>query len=84
MDHIWLSILVTTRCIVIVPNANILGYNRKSRMEEAIDTNQYFPYGFMHQTLCMRTIVGQTINDICRYHLFHLSFTFHGVMDAIV
>ena len=39
VDRIWLSILVTIRCIVIVPTENALGYNRKSCMEDGIDPN---------------------------------------------
>ena len=35
----WLSRLVTTRRIVIVPTANALEYNHKSRMEDGIDPN---------------------------------------------
>ena len=62
---------------------NVLGYDRKSRIEDGINLNQYFPYDLMDQTICMRTIVGRTINDIFRDHLFQFCFTFHGGMEAI-
>ena len=84
VDRRWLSILITTRRIVIFPTANALGYDRISRMEDSIDPNQYFPHDLMNQTLCMRTISGRTINEIFRDHLFQLSFTFHGGMEEIV
>ena len=72
------------RRIVIVPTVNGLRYDCKSRMEDVIDPDKYFPYNLMDQTLCMLTIYGQTINKIFRDHLFQHSFTFHGGMEAIV
>ena len=83
MDCRWLLILFTTRHIVILPTANALGYDRKSRMEDGIYPNQDFPYDLMDQTLCMRTIVGQTINYIFRDHLLKISFNFHRGMEEI-
>ena len=41
-ERIWLSRLVTTRRIVIVPIANALGYDRKSQTEDCINSNQDF------------------------------------------
>ena len=84
VDRRWLSILVTTRRIFILPTVNALGYDRNSRMEDGIDANKYFPYYLMDQTLCMQTISGRTINKIFRDHLFQLSLTFYGGMEAIV
>ena len=83
LEGIWLSILVTTRCIVIVSTVNALGYNCKSRTEEGINPNQDFPYDLMDRTLCIWNISGRTINEIFRDHLFQLSFTFHGDMEAM-
>ena len=62
---------------------NVLGYDRKSLMEDSIDPNHYFPYKLMDQTLCMQTIAGRTVNEIFRDHSFQLRFTFHGDMEAI-
>ena len=56
----------------------------KSWMEDGIDLNQYFPYYFTDQTLCMQTIAERTINKINRDHVFQLRFTFHGGMEAII
>ena len=72
------------RRIFIVPTANALGYDRKIRTEDGIDTNQYFHNDLTDQTLCVRTIDGQTIHKIFRDHVFQLSFTFHRRVEAIV
>ena len=75
--------MVTTRLIVIVPTANAMGYDCKSRMEDGIDPNQYFPYYLMDRTLCMRTVAGWILNEIFRDCVFHISITFHGGMVEI-
>ena len=63
---------------------NELGYDRKSRTEDGIDQIRDFTYNLTDQSLCMRNISGQTINEIFRYHLFQLRFNFHGRVEAIV
>ena len=83
-ERIWLSRLVTTRRIVIVPIANALGYDRKSQTEDGIDPNREFPYNFIDQTLCIQTISGRNINKIFRDNVFHISFTFQGGTKVIV
>ena len=77
-EHRWLSRLVTTKRIAIVPTVNALGCDCKIQTKDGINLNQDFPYNLTDQTLCMRTITGQTINEIFRDHVFQLSFTFHG------
>ena len=79
----WLSRLVATRRIVIVPSANALGYFRNKRQEGSIDPNRDFPFDQVDWTKCMRTIAGRTINEIYREHIFQHSLTFHGGMVAI-
>jgi len=79
----WLSRLVSTRRLVIVPTANALGYYRNQRTEDGIDPNRDFPYDLVDYTQCMKTIAGRTINEIFRNHMFQLSLTFHGGMEAI-
>ena len=37
----WLSRLVTTRRIIIIPTMNALEYNHKSQTEDGIDPNRY-------------------------------------------
>jgi len=79
----WLARLVTTRRIVIVPTANALGYFQNRREEAGVDPNRDFPYDLTDPKLCMQTIAGRTINELFREHLFQLSITFHGGMEAI-
>jgi hypothetical protein len=52
----WLSRLVSTRRIVIVPTANALGYYRNKREEEDIDPNRDFPYDLEDYSQCMQTV----------------------------
>ena len=72
-----------TRNIVIACTANALEYDRKSRTEDRMDPNRDFPYDLTDQTLFTRTISGWTINEIFRDHVYQISFTFHGGMEAI-
>ena len=89
-DLWWLGRLVSTRRIVVVPTANSLGYFRSSREEAGIDPNRDFPYDYLQSsenpefnTQCMQTIAGRTLNEVFREHMFQLSLTFHGGMEAI-
>jgi len=79
----WLSRLVSTRRIIILPTANALGYYRNERVENGMDPNRDFPFDLTNSNMCMRTIAGRTINELFREHMFQLSFTFHGGMQAI-
>jgi len=78
----WLARLVTTRRIVVLPNANALGYYRDQREEGTVDPNRDFPFD-LNDSKCMLTIAGRTINEIFREHMFQLSVTFHAGMTAI-
>jgi hypothetical protein len=79
----WLSRLVTTRRLVVVPTANALGYYQNTREENRIDPNRDFPYDQNDPSACMQTIAGRTLNELFRQHLFQLSLTFHGGMEVI-
>lgn len=79
----WLSRLISTRRIIIIPTANALGYFQINREENGIDPNRDFPYDLADPTKCMRTIAGRSINEIFREHMFQLSLTFHGGMEEI-
>ena len=46
----WLSRLVTTRGVFIVPNTNAPGYDRKSWTEDSIHLNRYFPKNLADQS----------------------------------
>ena len=79
----WLSRLVSTRRIVIIPTANALGYFRVVREEGTIDPNRDFPYDVKNPSDCMQTIAGRTINEVFQEHMFQLSLTFHGGMEVV-
>lgn len=79
----WLARLVSTRRVVIVPTANALGYFRSEREENGIDPNRDFPYDVLDPVLCMQTVAARTLNEVFRDHMFQLSLTFHGGMEAI-
>jgi hypothetical protein len=79
----WLSRLITTRRIIIIPTANALGYFQVNREENNVDPNRDFPYDVTDPTKCMRTIAGRSINEVFREHMFQLSLTFHGGMEEI-
>jgi hypothetical protein len=79
----WLSRLVATRRIVIVPTANALGYFRNVREEGSTDPNRDFPYDVQNAADCMKTIAGRTLNEVFREHMFQLSLTFHGGMEVV-
>lgn len=83
-DHLkWMARLVATRRIVIVPTANALGYYRKEREEDGIDPNRDFPFDLKGSRKCMQSIAARTLNEVFQQHLFQLSLTFHGGMEAI-
>jgi hypothetical protein len=86
----WLTRLVSTRRIVVVPTANALGYYRKRREEGKVDPNRDFPYDYLknnqhpgYNTECKKTIAARTLNEVFREHMFQLSLTFHGGMEVI-
>ena len=79
----WLSRLVTTRRIVMMPTSNSLGYFRNQREEDGIDPNRDFPFDVQHANECMRTVAGRSLNEIFRDHMFQLSLTYHGGMEVI-
>jgi hypothetical protein len=79
----WLARLVSTRRTVIIPTANALGYSRNQRAEGTMDPNRDFPFDKYHESECMRTIAGRSINELWRSHLFQIGLTFHGGMEVI-
>ena len=81
----WLARLVSTRRTIIIPTANALGYSRNKREEGDIDPNRDFPFDIerYHESECMQTIAGRSINELWRSHLFQIGLTFHGGMEVI-
>ena len=77
----WLSRLINTRSITIMPTANALGYYQNVREENDVDPNRDFPWGVAPEE-CMKTTAARALNSLWREHLFQLSITFHGGMRA--
>lgn len=78
----WLARLVKTRVIVLLPVSNAIGYETINRLELGVDPNRDFPYS-RAASQCMVTAVARSINEVWKEHLFQLSVTFHGGMQAI-
>jgi len=78
----WLSFLVVTRVIVVMPMTNSLGYFQNVREENHIDPNRDFPYDQTPKN-CMQTVAARSVNEVWREHIFQLALTFHGGMTAI-
>lgn len=78
----WLARLVKTRVIVMLPISNAIGYVNRVREELLVDPNRDFPYATRPED-CMVTIVARAINEVWLEHIFQLSITFHGGMQAI-
>jgi hypothetical protein len=76
--------LVSTRRIVVIPNANALGYYRKEHLEGSVDPAEDFPYniGQSHGS-CMRTIAARTLNEIFQTHMFQVALSFKEGDDKI-
>ena len=79
---VWLSRLVRTRVITIMPTANALGYYKNVREENGIDPNRDFPWGVSEKE-CMQTTAARALNSLFRERMFQLSITFHSGMRAI-
>jgi len=78
----WLSRLVDTRDIFIMPATNAKGYYDNKREENHIDVNRDFPID-RNPSECMRTIAGRAVNEVWRENLFQVALTYHGGMQAI-
>lgn len=75
----WLARLVATRRIVVMPNANALGFSRGEHLEEGVDPAEDFPYNNDYSEGCMRTIAARTLNELFMDHMFQVVLTFqHG------
>lgn len=79
----WLARLVSTRRIVVVPNANALGHYRKEHLESGVDPADDFPYNKESPEACMRSIASRTLNEIFQTHLFQVALTFKDGDDHI-
>jgi len=81
-SHPWVTRLVDTTSIWIVPMTNAIGYERFERLEMGLFPNRDFGY-VQRPDKCMTTIAGRTVNELFRRHLFQIVVTFHGGMTSI-
>jgi hypothetical protein len=79
----WLARLLSTRRIVVVPNANALGHYRKEHLEGPVDPAEDFPYNIESPESCMRTIAARTLNELFHTHMFQIALTFKEGEDHI-
>jgi hypothetical protein len=79
----WLARLVSTRRIIVVPNANALGHFRGEYLEDTVDPIGDFPYNNNHSLACMSTIASRTLNEIFLEHMFQMVISFKKGEDAI-
>jgi hypothetical protein len=79
----WLARLVSTRRIVVVPNANALGMSRKEYLEDGVDPALDFPYNNANPTECMRTIAARTLNELFLSHMFQVVVFFERGQNGI-
>jgi hypothetical protein len=79
----WLARLVTTRRIVVVPNANAVGHFRGEELEDNVNPAEDFPYNNNSTASCMRTVAARTLNEIFLHHMFQVVLSFKKGEDAI-
>eukprot|EP01138_Halocafeteria_seosinensis_P014406 gb/GECG01014707.1/.p1 GENE.gb/GECG01014707.1/~~gb/GECG01014707.1/.p1 ORF type:complete len:801 (+),score=53.43 gb/GECG01014707.1/:1-2403(+) len=78
----WLSRLLHSRVIVVIPITNPWGYEHRRREENGIDPNRDFPHS-VGPTACMKTMLARAVNEVWKDHVFQIAITFHGGMQAI-
>uniref|UniRef100_A0A7S0ZJS0 Peptidase M14 domain-containing protein n=1 Tax=Timspurckia oligopyrenoides TaxID=708627 RepID=A0A7S0ZJS0_9RHOD len=83
----WLTELLKTRVLVIIPTTNAVGYSQNARYERGsdgkdLDPNRDFPFDQFPE-LCMRTVAARSLNEMFREFRFQLMLTFHGGANVI-
>jgi Zinc carboxypeptidase len=85
--NIHVNKLLSSRYLVMIPMTNPWGYAHIVREELVpgvghVDPNRDFPFN-QESSKCMVTITARAVNEVWQRHLFQLSLTFHGGMEAI-
>jgi len=78
----WLSMLLNTRIVTVLPMTNAVGYSRGERTELGIDPNRDFPFDQEPQS-CLRTVAANTLYSLFQRHLFQILLTFHGGTNVL-
>jgi hypothetical protein len=81
----WVTRMIETRSVYVMPTTNAQGYNSNRREENGIDPNRDFAYNMASNApnKCMETITARAANELWREHMFQLSVTFHSGTHAI-
>jgi hypothetical protein len=81
----WVTRMIETRSIYVMPTTNAKGYSDNRREENRIDPNRDFAYNMASNTpdKCMETITARAANELWREHMFQLAVSFHGGIQAI-
>ncbi|KAK8805403.1 hypothetical protein WA158_002059 [Blastocystis sp. Blastoise] len=80
----WLSFLLETREIVIMPMTNPWGYYYHKREDGTVDVNRDFPFDLKgKQSACFQSETARAIDTIIRDNLFVSTITYHAGMMAI-
>jgi hypothetical protein len=79
----WLTRLLRTRRIVLIPTANPWGYYHDIRTEYEVDVNRDFAFDAEDATTCMQTIAARAINEVVRAHMFQSGIVFHAGFEMI-
>ncbi|EME26725.1 carboxypeptidase M [Galdieria sulphuraria] len=85
----WLSMLLNTRMVTVIPMTNAVGYSHGVRGESeqgtdylGMDPNRDFPFD-QEPNNCMRTVAARTIYSLFHRHLFQILLTFHGGTNVL-
>ncbi|GJQ15748.1 hypothetical protein GpartN1_g7539.t1 [Galdieria partita] len=83
----WLSMLLNTRIVTVIPMTNAVGYDHNVRgesegMVELMDPNRDFPFD-QDPDKCMKTVAGKALYSLFHHHLFQILLTFHGGTNVL-
>lgn len=85
----FVTLMVDTRSVTIIPVTNPIGYFRGERGERqsatapmALDPNRDFGFAQL-ASRCLQTVAARAINELFRTHLFRALLTFHGGTNVI-
>lgn len=89
LEDPWLSMLLNTRLVTVVPMTNAVGYAHHLRGETeqgddyyGMDPNRDFPFDQDPQQ-CMQTVAAKTLYTLFHRHLFQFLLTFHGGTNVL-
>ena len=76
----WATRIVDSRCIVLFPVANAVGYYMREREDNGVDPNRDFAY---ERHDCFKSLTARSINELFRSHAFVLAVNFHAGAELL-